>query len=103
MCAVLMTGGDDVLLEGWPGQIVSPVRVGEDARASARSDLKSGMTEPLYRNTGASGCRQAELRSMDDFELVTKRIDALRANKHCDEENEPAESQFRHNRSLALK
>src|SRR4051794_13386049 len=91
MCAVLMAGRDDVLIERRPWQIVSAMRVCKDARASARSDLKSGVTKPLYGNAGASGCRQAKLGPLDNFELMTKGIDALRPNNYCDEQNEPVE------------
>ena len=38
--AMLMTGGDNMLIEGWPAQITARMRIGKDARAFARGNLK---------------------------------------------------------------
>src|SRR5687768_14404686 len=82
MRTMLVTGGDNVLIESWPTQITARVRVGKDARSFARGNLKCRMPEPFDLDWGGVGGGQSYNRSLNDLDFMAKSENQFRPD-HC--------------------
>jgi len=72
MGPVLVAGRDDVLGKGWPRQIITGMRVRQDAGPLGRGDLESGVAEPLDQNRGFAHGRRSENARPDYFHLMAE-------------------------------
>lgn len=69
---VLVAGGDNVLRERGPREIIPTVGIREDPSSLGRSDLESGMAEPLQQNRGGGRGGRPEERCLNRFDLVAE-------------------------------
>src|ERR687894_92639 len=76
--AMLMTGGDNMLIEGWPAQITARMGIGKNAGAFARGNLKCRMPEPFDFNRPGVGGGHSEDGPSDHFHLMAESQDSLR-------------------------